>query len=119
MKTTHLIVLAALFLCDCAQPRVSSAAGSAVDLVQAGQDLVRPDGTVIHVTKRSGSSIEGIQIVKANGPIKFTTTADTGTVQAERDSDKIRIILYHAKMQVTHIGGGVTTWTDDKLNMLF
>jgi hypothetical protein len=117
MKKAFMILLSGVLLCGYAQQPASSS-GSAVDLVQAGKDLVRPDGTVIHVTKRTGSSIEGIQVVKT-GFSKITITADTGMLQAESDPNKVRLIMYHAKIEVVHFGGGVTTMTDEKLSMVF
>ena len=117
MKNTFIILLSGLLLCGYAQ-QLASSAGSAVDLVQAGKDLDRPNGTVIHVTKRVGLSIEGIQVV-TTGASKITITADTGTLQAEKDPNKVRLIMNHAKIEVTHPGGAVTTWIDEKLNMVF
>jgi hypothetical protein len=117
MKNTFIILLAGLLICGCSKKQAPSVS-TAVDLVQAGKDLVRPDGTVIHVTKRVGSSIESIQVVKT-GASKITITADTGTLQAEKDPNKVRLIMYHAKIEVTHLGGGVTTMIDEKLSMVF
>jgi hypothetical protein len=117
MKTTLTVLLSGLLLCGCSQKQTSSVS-PAIDLVQVGKDLVRPDGTVIHVTKRDGLSIEGIQVVKT-GASKITITAETGTLQAESDPSKVRLIMYHAKIETTHIGGGVTTMIDEKLSMVF
>jgi uncharacterized protein GlcG (DUF336 family) len=117
MKNTFIILLLGWLACVGAQ-QTASAAGSAVDLVQPGKDLVRADGTVIHVTKRDGSTIEGIQISKTWSS-KLVITADTGLVQAEKDPNKVRLIMYNAKIKVTLLGGGVKTMTDPKLNMVF
>jgi uncharacterized lipoprotein YajG len=110
MKITLTILLSGLLLCGCSQKQASSA-NSAIDLVQAGKDTVRPDGTVIHVTKRDGTSIEGVQITKtfADGQ-KSTISADTGTVQNELENNKVRLFLYHAKVEtITQAGTNVMT----------
>ena len=117
MKNTFIILLSGFLLCGYAQQTATSAV-SAIDLVQAGKDLNRPNGTVIHVTNRVGLTIEGIQVVTI-GASKIKITADTGTLQAEKDPNKVRLIMYHAKIEVTHPGGAVTTMTDEKLSMVF
>jgi hypothetical protein len=113
MKNTFIKLLSGLLLCGCAHQQ-AAAAGSAADLVQAGKDLVRPDGSVIHVTKRVGSSIEGIQISKKD----ITITAETGTVQQGHDKNTVRLILNHTKIEVKHRYAATTTMTDEKMSIV-
>jgi hypothetical protein len=102
MKNTLTIILSGLLLCGCSQKQASSA-GPAIDLVQAGKDISWRDGYVLHITKRDGTSLEGIQIIStaADGQ-KTITTADTGTltpgsVENAADDSAVRITLRNAK----------------------
>jgi len=100
MKNTLTIILSGLLLCGCSQKQVSSAV-PAMDLVQAGRDISWRNGCVIHVLKRDGASLEGIQIIttSADGE-KTTTTADTGTLTAgtvenAADISAVRVTLHN------------------------
>jgi RNA polymerase sigma factor (sigma-70 family) len=55
---------------------------SAFDLVVSGSDTKWADGSVLHVSKRDGISIQGVQIKQKfrGGEIRIMT-ADTGTIQ--------------------------------------
>jgi hypothetical protein len=93
-----------LLLCGCS-PKQSSKFPS-IDQIQAGKDLVWNGGSsVLHVTKRDGNSLEGIQIVAtASDGQKTTTTADTGTltpgsVENAADNSYVRITLHNGKSQ--------------------
>ena len=47
----------------------------------AGTDVAWSDGNVLHVTKRDGTSLEGIRVVHTDASGQVTTiTADKGTV---------------------------------------
>jgi len=60
-----------------------ASAGPPIDLVQAGKDIVLPGGTILHVTKRDGASLEGIRIVSSTTDGQKTTlTADSGTISS-------------------------------------
>ena len=102
MKTTLTVLLSGLLLCGCSQKQASSA-GPAIDLVQAGKDIVWQGGTVLHVTKRDGTSVEGIQIVTTSSKGEKTTiTADTGTVspgsiEDAADQNSVKLTLHDAR----------------------
>jgi hypothetical protein len=104
MKNKLIILLSGLFLCGCSQKQASSV-GPAIDLVQAGKNISWRDGYVLHITKRDGSSLEGITLsgMFPNG-LKLTMTADTGTVtpvvaaNVTNDSS-VMITLHNAKAQ--------------------
>jgi hypothetical protein len=102
MKNTLIVLLSGLLLCGCSQKQASSA-GSAIDLVQAGKDTVWQDGATLHIAKRDGASIEGIQIVKTSADGKKTTmTADTGTISSgsiedTADANSVKLTLHDAR----------------------
>jgi hypothetical protein len=119
MKTTLTILLSGLLVCGCAQNRASSA-GPAINLVQAGKDTVWQNGTVLHIAKREGTSVEGIQIVRTSEGQKMTVTADTGTlspgtIQNAADADSIKLILRDARSETLGPSGRnvmtVKEWT--------
>jgi len=71
--------------------------------VQAGKDIEFPGGYVLHVTKREGSSLEGIHLLvtSPNGQAS-EITAETGTIKSgtpERSNfeNQITITLHDAK----------------------
>ncbi len=74
MKNTLTIILSGLLLCGCSKK-------PAIDLVEAGKDITWRDGSVLHIQKRDGSSLEGIVISgMRSGGQNQTLLADTGTV---------------------------------------
>jgi len=81
MKNTLLILLSGLLLCGCSKMPATSA-HPASDLIVAGTNIAWSDGYVLHVTKRDGTSLEGIRVVHTDASGQVTTiTADKGTVQ--------------------------------------
>ena len=59
----------------------ASSAHPASDLIVAGKDVAWSDGYVLHVTKRDGSSLEGIRVIHNDASGRVTTiTAAKGTV---------------------------------------
>jgi hypothetical protein len=101
MKNTLIVLLSGLLVCSCSQKQASSA-GPAIDLLQAGKDITAFSGSVIHITKRDGTSLEGIQITStgADGQ-KTTITADTGTlspgsIEDATDSNSVKLTLHNA-----------------------
>jgi hypothetical protein len=81
MKNTLLILLSGLLLCGCSKMPASSA-HPASDRIVAGTDVAWNDGIVLHVTKRDGTSLEGIRVVHTDASGQVTTiTADKGTVE--------------------------------------
>ena len=101
MKTTLTVILSGLLLCGCSTKQASSS-GTALDLVQTGKDTVWQGGTILHVTKHDGASLEGIQIVSTSADGQKTTlTADTGTVSSgsiedAADSNSVKLTLHDA-----------------------
>jgi hypothetical protein len=104
MKTTSIIILSGLLLCGCSHKQASS--GPAIDRVQAG-DTSWPDGPTVytlHVTKRDGTSLEGVTI-SAKLPTGQTQTvsADTATLSAvpnAADDKSVMVTLHKAKIKV-------------------
>jgi len=79
-----------------------------MDRIQAGKDSAWDGGRIVlHVTKRDGNSLEGIQIINtASNGLKTTITADTGTVSTgsltnASDSSCVKITLQNMKGQAT------------------
>ena len=100
MKNTLIIFLSGLLLCGC-----SHKASRAIDLVVAGKDVDWGRGVVLHVAKRDGTSVEGIQIlvpVQHSDGKKGLITADTGILTAgsdvsPTDDDCVQITLLNPK----------------------
>jgi hypothetical protein len=114
MKNTLLILLSGLVLCGCSKK-------PAVELVVAGKNITWRDGVVLHVTKRDGTSLEGVQIttiqiaaVAANGKpmtsASNTITADTatlspGSVEDAADRNSVQITLHNAQVHSATMNG--------------
>jgi hypothetical protein len=102
MKSILTVLLSGLILCGCSQKQ---AAPPAIDLVVAGKDITWHGGIVLHVTKRDGASLEGIQISSATPDGRKTTvTGDTGTVMAgsavnAADDNSVRITIENARIR--------------------
>lgn len=83
-KSIPLIVLASftMMLAGCSNHSPTASTHRAIDLVQPGKDVEFGDGFVVHVTKREGSSLEGIHVhfPHSDGPAS-EITADTGTIE--------------------------------------
>jgi hypothetical protein len=81
MKNTLTIILSGLLICGCSQKQASSASPE-TDFVQAGRDITCNHGlSILHVTKRDGSSVTGIRCVIDPGKkTEHVLTADTGTI---------------------------------------
>ena len=107
MKTTLTILLSCLVLCGCSQKQATSSR-PAIDLVEAGKDISWRDGYTLHVDKRDGASLEGIQIsMETPEGQKVKITAETGTV-LPRNEEAVNMILTNATIQT---GTGSTTDT--------
>ena len=98
MKNTLIIFLSGLLLCGC-----SHRESSAIDRVVAGKDIDWGRGVVLHIAKRDGASVEGIQLLvpRSDGQ-KGLITADTGTLTAgsdvsSTDDDCVQITLLNPK----------------------
>jgi hypothetical protein len=105
LKTTLTILLSCFVLCGCSQKQATSAR-PAIDLVEAGKDISWRDGYILHVDKRDGASLEGIQIrMETQEGQKVIITAETGTV-SPRNEGVVNMILTNAVIQT---GTGSTT----------
>src|SRR5579871_6356141 len=105
MKSASLVVLALLtmVLTGCSSHSPTASTRPLIDLVQAGKDIELPGGYVLHVTKREGSSIEGIRIhyPHPGGPAS-EITAEKGTIKPglPDQSDYINQLIYN-RTQIT------------------
>jgi PBP1b-binding outer membrane lipoprotein LpoB len=117
MKNTLLILLSAFLFCGCSKKQAIPT-HQATDRIEAGKDIVL-GASVVHVIKRSGNSIEGIQIVTkyAGGKVK-TLSADTGRLLQGSDPNTLTIILNKAECQ-TKDQSGTTTNTIQNMQMVF
>ena len=77
MKYLFIVLLVGAIVCGCSKKQTPTARPAA-DLIIAGRDVGWHDGSVLHVTKRDGDSIEGIRLVTSTGA---TITADKGTIK--------------------------------------
>jgi len=110
MKHTLNIILSGLLLCGCSQRQATptkQAAPSypALNKIEDGKDSIW-GSWVLHVAKRDGASLEGIQISETlpDGQ-KETITADAGTVQPVvsawvTNDSAVTIYLRNAKIQI-------------------
>jgi len=115
MKNTLLILLSASLLFGCSKKQANSTSQTN-DRIEAGKDVVF-GGSVVHITKRDGNSIEGVRIVtKYAGGIEKTLTADTGKVQ--QGSNTLRITLDKAECE-TKSESGTTTNTIQNIAIVF
>jgi hypothetical protein len=103
------LALVTMILAGCSKHSPTASTHRAVDLVQAGKDVEFGDGFVVHVTKREGSSVEGIHVhfPHSDGPAS-EITAETGTIepgipdysdyenQLMYDKNQVTIWLYNA-----------------------
>jgi len=98
LRITFIILLSGLAFCGCSKKAASK--GSAIDLVQSGQEVAWADGYVLTVAKREGSSLEGIRIVNTlpDGQIR-TILAEKGTISKGEDANSVKIALYEAQTQ--------------------
>ena len=108
MKHTHTFILSGLLLCGCCAQKQASQPATAIDRVQSGTDTAWNHGVyVLHVTKRQGSSLEGVQIISksANG-VETIISADTGTIalgpsclDGVKDENSVAITLKKPRVQ--------------------
>jgi hypothetical protein len=113
LSITLTILLSGLAFCGCSHKH-DAATRPAIELVQAGQDVTWADGSVLHVVKRDGSSLEGIQIVRTtlNGQPTMIV-AGKGTISKGADDNSVKITLYEAQVQK-----GDTLTSADLMNLI-
>jgi 1-deoxy-D-xylulose 5-phosphate reductoisomerase len=108
MKHTHALILSGLLLCGCCAQKQASQPAPAIDRVQSGTDTAWDQGVyVLHVTKRQGSSLEGVQIIsKAADGVETIVSADTGTIalgpsclDSVKDENSVAITLKNPLVQ--------------------
>ena len=104
MKYTHLLLLSGLLLGGCCSQRQMTA----IDRVQSGTDTAWDHGVyVLHVTKRHGNLLEGIQIIsKSADGVETIVSADTGTislgpscVDSVADDNAVKITMVNARSE--------------------
>jgi hypothetical protein len=102
MKNTLTIILSGLLLCGCSQKQTTSAP-RAIDRVEAGKDVPWARGVVLHIAKRDGTTVEGVQLQlpRSDGQIG-TITAETGSLApgsdiSSTDDSCVRITLHNPK----------------------
>ena len=123
MKNTLTIMLSGSLLCACSQKQATSVR-PATDLVEAGKDITSFGGCVIHVTKRDGTSLEGVKITTtgADGQ-KTTVTADTGTLspgsfEDATDNNSVKLILHNAHSETLTAAGKQVTDSEERTLIL-
>src|SRR4051794_17128131 len=102
-KNIPLIILASftMIIAGCSNHSPTASPPPAIDLVQAGKDVKFPGGYVLHVTKREGSSLEGIRVLVTPSIGQASEiTAETGTIQSgtpehSNFENQITITLYN------------------------
>ena len=122
MKNTFAIILSGLLLCGCSQKQASST-GPAIDFIQAGKDIIWPGGYVLHVTKRDGNSIEGIQIIRKSAEGQMTITADTGSLtpgsfENTADNSAVLMTLINAKTETVTANGAQARMRTPKFTLV-
>ena len=82
MKNTNILILSGLILCGYCTQMQAEQPSPAIDRVQSKTDTAWDQGVfVLHVTKRAGNSLEGIQIIsKTSDGVETIISADTGTI---------------------------------------
>ena len=103
MKNTLIVILLGSLVCGCSQKQASLSSTPAIDLVVAGKDVAWGRGAVLHVAKRDGTSVEGIQLLlpRPDGQ-KGMITADAGTLApgsdvSSTDDSCVQITLHNAQ----------------------
>lgn len=100
-----LIILASFTLVLSGHSKDSPAASTrpAIDLVQAGKDVEFSGGYILHVAKREGDALEGVdvRIMPADGQASEITaekgTIKSGTPENPDFKNQITITLHNAK----------------------
>jgi hypothetical protein len=111
MKNAFALLLTGLLLCGCSQKQTSSA-GRAIGLIQAGKDTTWSSGAVLHVTKRDGTSLQGVkftaQSVKGETTVITADTATLSPVPFATDGRSVMITFHNATSQTTSQTGTET-----------
>jgi len=114
MKTTSIIILSGLLLCGCSQKQASSAR-PAIDLVQAGKDTSwHSEGNdyVVHVTKRDGTSLEGVTVTitfpsgKTQTLSSDAATLSPGSFKSASDSTSVIMDMKNVTIEANGKPGG-------------
>jgi hypothetical protein len=115
-KSISLIVLASftMMLAGCSKHSPTASTRPvipAIDLVQAGTNTIWAAGFTLHVAKREGQAIEGVQMISSHlDGRKDIYTADSGTVspgnsKGDDPEHFIKIVIYGAKLTAVTTSG--------------
>jgi hypothetical protein len=108
MKHTPTLVLSGLLLSGCCTQQQASQPAPATDRVLSGTDTAWDHGIyVLHVTKRQGDALEGVQIIsKTSDGVETIISADTGTIapgpsclDSVKDDGSVAITLNNPQVQ--------------------
>jgi hypothetical protein len=101
MKNTLLVLLSGSLLLGCSTKQAASSPRQAIDLVKSGTFTKWDRGYVMHVTKRDGTSLEGIELIDTSPGSMRVFTADTGTIMPGQDNPIFTayIKLYNTRMR--------------------
>ena len=89
-------------LAGCSRHSSTSSTHRVIDLVQSGRDVEFPQGTVLHVAKREGNSLEGIHIHWVADGYTSEITAEKGTIKSGTPENpnfenQISMTLYNSR----------------------
>jgi len=92
MKVPTPLLLSGLLICGCS--RNNPVTHPKVELIEPGKDITSFKGYTLHVDKREGNSIEGVQIVKfsPDGNDLFLS-ASNATIVATSDPKTVHLVL--------------------------
>ena len=124
MKKTLIVLLSSLLLWGCSQKQ-SRSAGPAIDLIQGGKDTSwHSEGNdyVVHVTKRDGTSLEGVTVTiafpsgKTQTLSSDTATLSPGSFKSASDSTSVIMDMKNVTIKATGSLGGTMKETKFELN---
>jgi len=97
MRKYLVIALLALLIGGCSH-KAGSGAQALLDQIVPGQDSTWAGGYVLHVAKREGANVEGIQLIQTTGDGQVTTiSAEKGTVGLGEDAKNVSLVLFEAQ----------------------
>jgi len=114
MKKTLIVLLSSLLLWGCSQKQ-SRSAGPAIDLIQGGKDTSwHSEGNdyVVHVTKRDGTSLEGVTVTiafpsgKTQTLSSDTVTVSPGSFKSASDSTSVIMDMKNVTIEANGKPGG-------------
>ena len=115
MKTTHIFILSGLLLCGYCTQTQAKQPSPAIDLIQAGKDTSwHSEGNdyVVHVTKRDGTSLEGVTVTiafpsgKTQKLSSDTATLSPGSFKSASDSTSVIMDMKNVTIEANGKPGG-------------